>query len=59
MTTQELEKMIEKSKERVRELSEKDILTNQYLAYHQGYQDALTIILQSAKLEEALNEAFK
>lgn len=59
MTTQELEKMIEKSKERVRELSEKDILTTQYLAYHQGYQDALAIILHTMKLEEAFNEAFK
>lgn len=59
MTAQELEKMIEKSRERVRELAAKDILTTQYQAYHQGYQDALAIVLHSMKLEEALNEAFK
>lgn len=59
MTAQELEKMIEKSRERVRELAAEDILTTQYLAYHQGYQDALAIVLHSMKLEEALNEAFE
>ena len=57
MTGKEVADMIEKSKERVRELEEKGILSTQYIAYHQGYQDALTTIKMALEMEAAFNEA--
>ena len=58
MTGKEVADMIEKSKERVRELKEKGILDTKKQAYHEGYQDALNLVLFQMNLEKMYEEEY-
>ena len=56
MTTQEVQKMIAKSEQRVKQLQEIGIYDAKKENYHQGYQDALRTVLNALQIEEAFDE---
>lgn len=59
MEVHEIESMIAKSEERLKQLEEKGILTTEKKSYHNGYQAALQTVLSVMKMERAYNEAIK
>ena len=59
MEITEIEHMIAKSEERLKQLEENGILTVKAEAYHHGYQAALQTILFAMRMERAYDEAIK
>ena len=53
MTTQEVRELIEKSRQRVRDMKELNISTRDSEAYHFGYQNALLDVLAILSFEES------